>query len=220
MTEIEHTSPDGKRVAPEVELSDVARFLHQYDAAVVKPTQGMLQQAQEELKSYGFPVVTVANAEKGKDLDIAMQNGEHYLLSPKGTLTDAATHKGVDPSALLGKSADTAQPGASNKAENSAGSPPPTGLSPEGLNCSLPPGSPPGLHSRYFGISPNQSGGVGLGLSYKAYEFGFNRGMVGNQFSINRRIGERFQGTLSYSISTKTASLGFRTELGRAPSNE
>jgi len=220
MTGIEHSSVDGKRVAPEAELSDVAKFLHEYDAAIVKPTQGMLRQAQEDLRSYGFPVVTVTNMEKGKDVDLAMQNGDHYLLSPKGTLTDAATHKEVDPSALVGKSADATQQSSDNTRGNSGGGPLPAGLNPEALNCSLPPDAPPGFHRGYFGINPSQSSGVGLGMSYKAYEFGFNRGIVGNQFSLNRRIGDRFEGTLSYSITTKTASLGFRTDLGRPPSNE
>jgi hypothetical protein len=221
MTGIEHSSLDGKRVAPDTELSDVAKFLHQYDAAVARPTQGMLRQAQEDLRSYGFPVVTLTNTENGKDVDLAMQNGDHYRLSPKGTLTDAATNKEVDPYMLVGKSADATQQSTNIGAENPGGSPPPqAGLNPEGLNSSLPPDAPPGFHSRDFGLNPTQSSGAGLGLSYKAYEFSYSRGIVGNQFSINRRIGDRFEGTLSYSTTTRTAWLGFRTDLGRLPSHE
>jgi hypothetical protein len=220
MTEIEHTSMDGRRVAPEAELSDVAKFLHQYDTAITKPTQGMLRQAQEDLQRYGFPVATLTNTEKGKDADLGMQNGEHYLLSSKGALTEAATHKEVDPSTLVGKSAEAPPQNTNKNAENSGGSRQQARLNPEALNCALPPDAPPGFHSKNFGLNPTQLSGAGLGLSYKAYEFGFNRGMVGNQLSINRRIGDRFQGTLSYSTTTKTGSLSFRADLGRPTSNE
>jgi hypothetical protein len=224
MTGFERTSFDFKLPPPDAELREVAASLHAYDGVVRQPSQSMLQKAQQDLQRYGFPVVSVTNAAEGKNTELTMKNGEHYALDAKGNLLDA-TYKQVDPSGLLAKTTDSSKQGTANAnletsnngQPNAHGEGPSgqTGLSPEGLNCSLPPPDGyPGLHYGQFGLNTSRERGVGLGLSYKAYELGINRGYTGKQLSISRRIGEHSEAGFSYSLTTRTAILGFKTELG------